>query len=184
MHNDLRKIYILKRRKLSDKFVTEAEKGIMSNFINSGKTKFSAYMSYMSINNEASVDLLNNYLIENKKMLCLPVTNPNFSLTPFKFNDKANMRLGKYNIQEPHNSIEFAVGKIDVVLVPGVAFDIYGGRIGYGKGCYDRFLKNTNMLKIGICYEFQLRKEKLFLKKTDIKMDYIITEANYFEVLK
>ncbi len=184
MDNDLRKIYILKRKKLSDKFVIEAGEGIRSNSINSGKMSFSAYMSYMPINNEASVDSLNNYLIENKKELCFPVTNQDYFLTPFKFTDKDNMRLGKYNIREPHNSIEFAVDKIDVVLVPGVIFDIYGGRIGYGKGCYDRFLENTNMLKIGICYEFQLRKEKLCLKETDIKMDYIITEASYFEVLK
>ena len=64
---------------------------------------------------------------------------------------------------------------IDIVIVPGVAFDKKYNRMGYGKGYYDRFLKDMTALKIGVCHSFQLVDE-IPSEPHDIKMDMIVTE--------
>ena len=62
-----------------------------------------------------------------------------------------------------------------LLLMPGVAFDKYGNRMGYGKGYYDKFLKDISAYKIGVCYSFQLL-DTIPALKHDVKMDMIITE--------
>ena len=63
-----------------------------------------------------------------------------------------------------------------VILVPGLAFDVRGGRLGRGKGCYDRFLKTlpSTIYKIGICFASQL-VEKVPMTKDDVFVDEVIT---------
>ena len=67
---------------------------------------------------------------------------------------------------------------VGICFVPGIAFDKSGNRIGFGKGYYDRFLKDKPQItKIGICYDFQLlKKVQIPFDEFDIKMDIIVTE--------
>lgn len=85
---------------------------------------------------------------------------------------------GSFGITEPIPDQSQAVSLEDcqVVLVPGVAFDRRGGRIGYGKGFYDRALQNCQGLKIGIGYTAQVSAEDLPCEKADIHMDWVVTE--------
>ena len=62
------------------------------------------------------------------------------------------------------------------LVVPGVAFDRRGGRLGHGKGIYDRLLKCSAGIKIGICYEWQIIDE-VPTGKDDVKMDFIVAET-------
>ena len=66
---------------------------------------------------------------------------------------------------------------IDVVIVPGCAFDLHRNRMGYGAGYYDRFLKliSDNCLKVGVAFDFQVMDE-IPCDELDIPMDIIITE--------
>ncbi len=66
-----------------------------------------------------------------------------------------------------------------VLLVPGLMFDPKGGRLGRGKGCYDKYLSNKEVLKIGVCSEEQIIKE-LTLEDHDIRMDVVITDQNIY----
>ncbi|MCB0386045.1 MAG: 5-formyltetrahydrofolate cyclo-ligase, partial [Bdellovibrionales bacterium] len=86
--------------------------------------------------------------------------------------------LGAFGILEPipEKSREVALSECQVVLVPGVAFDQKGGRIGYGKGFYDRALRGCGALKIGMGYSVQLSVDELPLEKGDVPMDWIVTE--------
>jgi 5-formyltetrahydrofolate cyclo-ligase len=59
--------------------------------------------------------------------------------------------------------------------VPGVVFDEYGNRIGYGGGYFDKLLSNVEAIKIGLSYEFQVLKH-IPHEEHDVKMDYILTE--------
>lgn len=62
------------------------------------------------------------------------------------------------------------------MIVPGICFDQKGGRIGYGKGFYDNYLKDISPYKIGICFKEQLLINELIkLSENDIKMNEIIT---------
>ena len=76
-----------------------------------------------------------------------------------------------------HNSCD-----IDLVIVPGVVFDVNMARYGRGLGYYDRFLsKLPNVKVIALAYDFQVSKRKLKLDDWDIKMDYIITEKRVIQ---
>ena len=71
---------------------------------------------------------------------------------------------------------------IDLVIVPGVVFDVNMARYGRGLGYYDRFLSRLSDVKvIALAYDFQVSKKELMLDDWDIKMDYIITEKRIIQ---
>jgi len=74
-------------------------------------------------------------------------------------------------IREPATGcIEIPPDDLDLVLVPGVAFDLHGNRLGRGKGFYDRLLQNFRGTKCGIAFDEQI-VEKIPAEKTDVRMD-------------
>jgi len=99
------------------------------------------------------------------------VSNPGRELVP-----------GAYNILEPAQWLEeINIDQIDLFLCPGLAFDTDGGRLGRGKGFYDRALAHSrgDAKKIGVCYPFQ-RVANTFSDGHDIRMDLVIdgTQSN------
>lgn len=78
-----------------------------------------------------------------------------------------------FGIPEPNGEIFNDYEQIDLVIVPGVAFDHQMNRMGRGKAYYDQLLKNLKAFKIGLCFSFQYLKEVPH-DELDIKMDYII----------
>lgn len=182
MKDSLRRIYINKRKKLHPDFIKKAGEGIAVNFLKSSLAFNNFYMSYYPINSEAPVMELNELLFKAGKVISLPVTNIDDSLQPIYLTDFNNFTEGKYKIPEPKDKVFIDPNKIEVVFVPGVVFDRSGGRAGYGKGCYDRFLWQTAAIKIGVCYEFQIHENQLNLETHDIRMDYLLTENAIYEV--
>ena len=82
----------------------------------------------------------------------------------------------QFGIGEPTGPIWTDLDAIQIIIVPGVAFDRSGNRMGRGRGFYDRMLKSTvGALKIGIAYDFQMLDE-IPVEPHDVKMDRIITE--------
>lgn len=73
-------------------------------------------------------------------------------------------------------------GEIEVVVIPGSAFDRYGGRLGYGGGFYDRFLvrQAETAFRVALAFELQLADEMLPLEPHDQKVDCLVTEENVF----
>ena len=69
-----------------------------------------------------------------------------------------------------------------LMILPGLAFDFNGNRLGYGKGFYDRYLKKGNFIKVGLAYDFQV-VDKLEVKEHDQKMDVIVTEKAVYSFL-
>ncbi|HCE42006.1 MAG TPA: 5-formyltetrahydrofolate cyclo-ligase [Lentisphaeria bacterium] len=86
---------------------------------------------------------------------------------------------GDFRIMEPREGIPSVPADVlnnILWLVPGVAFDFNGGRLGHGKGIFDRLLKGTSGIKIGICYDWQI-VDAVPAGENDIKMDFIVTES-------
>ena len=84
----------------------------------------------------------------------------------------------QFGIGEPDASLpEFtALDKVEMIIVPGVAFDHKGNRMGRGRGFYDRLLKSTpNAMKVGVAYDFQIL-DSIPVEPHDVKMNRIITE--------
>lgn len=111
----------------------------------------------------------------NHKTILLPVVTGS-ELAVRKFSPDT-MTKGAYGIEEPNGTDVTNYDTIELVIVPGVAFDKKGNRLGRGKGYYDKLLpKLTNAKKIGICYSFQLC-EHIPNEKHDIPMDTVITKT-------
>jgi 5-formyltetrahydrofolate cyclo-ligase len=82
---------------------------------------------------------------------------------------------GKFGVREPaSNCAEIALNQFDLILVPGMAFDLSGNRLGRGRGFYDRLLENASGIKCGVGYDFQLL-EKIPAELHDAKVDFILT---------
>jgi 5-formyltetrahydrofolate cyclo-ligase len=92
------------------------------------------------------------------------------------FHHGRHLTRGSFGILEPQaNTPEISISEIDAFLCPGFAFDPNGGRLGRGRGYYDRMLARArpDALKIGICFDFQLVPDT-FSEPHDIPMDEVI----------
>jgi len=109
------------------------------------------------------------------KQLLLPLVVENdLRLLPYK--GKEHLQSGPYGILEPLNTDDEAHEKeIDLIIVPGIAFDRSFNRLGRGKGYYDRLLSGLTVPKIGVCFNFQLF-DTIPTEPFDKKMDMIVTE--------
>ena len=108
----------------------------------------------------------------------VPVTH-GVEIRPAEYSPDMPMATGEFGVSVPAKPIYANKHSIDLVLVPAVAVDRQKNRIGYGKGCYDRFLADMDCVKAAVCFDFQV-VEELTSKPHDIKMDYIITESGCF----
>ena len=109
---------------------------------------------------------------DHKKFFLPRVNGVNLELLPY---DESRLEIGSFHIEEPQGNETHPVEEIEVIIVPGVAFDRKGHRLGRGKGFYDRLLQNAKATKIGVGYEFQL-VDDLPTEPHDVKMNMIITE--------
>lgn len=110
-----------------------------------------------------------------KKQFFLPrVNGVNLDILPY---DESRLELGAFHIEEPSGENTVDPEEIELIIVPAVAYDRKGNRLGRGKGFYDRLLQTTKASKIGVGYEFQL-VEELPVEAHDVPMDMIITQDN------
>ncbi len=110
-----------------------------------------------------------------KKKIVLPVVTGE-DINFYAYAGKENMTKGALGISEPISSALISPENIDLFIVPGVAFDREGNRLGRGKGYYDRFLSVIDKPTIGLCYDFQLL-DQIPAEPHDKKMTMIITET-------
>ena len=137
-------------------------------------------MIYLAAFNEVRTEMIIDTLLQSGISVCAPVTNTeNTSITPYYIKDMKNLTRGAFKIAEPPRNSEAMKEDIDAIIIPGVAFDKKGNRMGFGKGYYDRFLWDFAGIKIGICYDFQLL-DKIPHISHDIAMDYIISEDEIY----
>ena len=107
-----------------------------------------------------------------KKHIILP-TVVGDDIIPVAYGEDTAFAVGDFNILEPQN--EPYTGGFDLIVVPGVAFDRNGNRLGRGRGYYERFLcQHLDVKRIGICFDFQLIDE-VPAESFDIRMDEVIS---------
>ena len=91
------------------------------------------------------------------------------------------LKKGRFGILEPAVPA-FATGnELDLILVPGVAFDRTGARIGHGGGFYDRLLPQYHAIRAGVCFDFQCL-DHLPVEEHDIPMSFIVTESQILKI--
>ena len=175
--NQLRKKYFSLRKKkyyeINKTFFLPLLKLIKS----SQKKKFIKLALYYPSNFEINVLKIlefNNISIQD---ILLPVIDKKKFMKFFSWKKNEILFVNKFGMLEPAKS----KAKLpDIMLVPLLAFDKNKYRLGYGKGFYDRYLNRylkqfKNILTVGVAFSFQ-KYHKLPINRTDIKLDFIITE--------
>lgn len=173
---EIRKEMLKKRDALQKDYVNEQSEKVfkllktINGFLNAN-----VIFIYVDFRNEIKTDKIINFL-KNKLVLLPKIDGEKM----YAVKKEEETKLNKYGILEPKSNDAYT-GKIDVCLIPLVACSKKGDRIGFGKGYYDRFLKNTNSLKIGLAYSWQV-SEDLKSEPFDVKLDIIVTEKEIIEV--
>ena len=128
--------------------------------------------SYMAIGEEVTLLRLMDLLAQERIPFAFPRVEGE-DMVFIEYNDNLDFEKSAFGIQEPVGGRGIGWEKA-AVLVPGIAFDLKGGRIGYGKGYYDRFLAaHPDYTPIGICFTEQVSEEPLPVEETDVRMKYL-----------
>ena len=177
MKNEIRNVIKAKRREMTKSQVGELSNACAEIFLKSVFYKNSKQiMIYQPLGNETDTTLIKETAFRDGKKLVFPVTDgESGDITPYIITKETVFSKGAFNVSEPQNCELADMSKTEVILVPGIGFDLRGNRIGFGKGCYDRLLAETSGTKIGYCYGFQVVSD-IPSEVFDVKMDYIITE--------
>ncbi len=130
---------------------------------------------------EPDTFLLIDWLQENHPEISIVVSRSNFNDHSMSHHPylKEDLKTNHYHIPEPQTT-EIYEGEIDMVLVPLLAFDQQGYRVGYGKGFYDRFLSEISTKKVGISLFDMLPEEISDVHQDDIKLDLCITPKQIY----
>ena len=114
-----------------------------------------------------------------RKRFYLPrVNGVNLDILPY---DRSRLHLGAFNIEEPTGDETADINDIELIIVPGVAYDRRGNRIGRGKGYYDRLLRDTRAVTIGVAYSCQLCDD-IEPDEFDVPVTYVITEDGIIKI--
>ncbi len=134
---------------------------------------------YSSFNNEVLTDTVFAEALESGREVFFPRADTERTELAFiAVSGPGELHPGLFSIDEPlHGGTELTAGELDLIVVPGVAFDTSGARVGYGKGFYDRALTGSNTMVAALAFDFQVMEgAKLPVQAHDIGVDVIVTE--------
>lgn len=183
MKATIRKEMLQKRKSLSPVEVDEKSSQILAQLIALGLLdRPQVVMCYMDFRNEVRTEALIEYLLSEEKVVVLPKVNPETNeLDLFQIQGFKDMVLSNYGILEPAEHLPAALpSDLDLILAPGVAFDLKGYRMGYGAGYYDKLLPQIrpDCAVIGLAFDLQVA-ESLPVEAHDQPMDSILTETRW-----
>jgi len=179
---EARKKYLDLRKKLDNVQILSKSVSISNNLLDLPLWEHDFYHIYLQIKEKNEVDTMPiiNILNSKKKKVLIPKSDfNNTTMKSFLLNDNTILKKNNYGITEPINNEEF-LGRIDVIFIPLVAYDLIGNRVGYGKGFYDKFLRNQNnkILRVGL--SFFNPEKRIKIDEHDENLDYCVTPNRIF----
>ena len=170
---------LIKERLALDAEVRRACSGVISEKLAQSGAFAAAgtVMAYLPVRGEVDLSALIAHALYEGKRLCAPVCrDAGNEMSAAELRSAEETVSGRFGIPRPAGGRIVSPEEIDLVIVPGSVFGRNFHRIGYGMGFYDRFLRKTRAVKIGVCYNFCLINE-IIPNEFDVKMDIIITET-------
>lgn len=140
---------------------------------------------YASMKSEVRTNIIHNYLNSMGINILYPairIYGRHKTMVFTKINDPKHLNFFKHGFPQPRKFQTWPRDSIDMLLIPGIVFDHYGNRIGYGSGHYDKYLSKFSGNNIGICYDFQLT-DAVPTDTHDRKMDKIVTNKRIIDIL-
>lgn len=138
---------------------------------------------YHSLPMEVQTGGLIREMLRQGKEVYLPVTQKGRLMKAVRLRDADAVHRGAFKVMEPDGDEEIDPAQLDLILTPGLAFDRTGGRIGYGAGCFDRFLPKCRGLIIGLSLDAQM-VEKVPMEAHDVFMHRVATETGVIDCAK
>ena len=169
------------RAAIPDEQHREASEKIAQLFLESDFYKNAdTVLLYLSINREVRTRALVDQILADKKRLALPVCYDMGKMTFKYITSRDSLVKGKFSAPEPDDTCEEYVGGVPTVcVIPAIAFDKQGYRLGYGKGYYDRYLSRFNVLRVGFSFD-ELFVDSLPHGRYDAACDAVITEKGVY----
>ena len=180
MKEKIRSSILKKRKNMTFSEVLEKSERIKEKIFHMDEFKDSkTVLFYISYDNEVYTHDMIKESYKLKKLVVVPKIIKNYHKilcsTLTRWDD---LFIGSYNILEPRNECfkEISLESIDLIIIPGIAFDCKGNRIGHGKGYYDRFLtKKITAHRLALAFEFQI-VDRIPTESHDVKVGKIVTE--------
>lgn len=166
------------KRKIEEEII--AETLLNSEIYKNSKSIF----IYNSFRSEVDTSYIIEEALDFGKIVALPITNPiDHSMEAYEINKDSVFIQDAYGIQSPDKKTSKIINpkEIDLAIVPMLAYDSYGNRLGYGGGYYDRYLPRLreDAIVVGLAFSNQF-VEEIPIEKYDKKLDYVIT-VKYIE---
>lgn len=172
---ELRQLIRTEKRRFSQQELAEASLLVIHRLFSHPRLAAAkTVMMYWSLPDEVETHAAVNALTAMGKTVVLPIVVDNEHLQLCKYTDLDCLKTGAYGIMEPQGEPFSAIDTIDLIVVPGMAFDPEGHRLGRGKGYYDRFLATMpTVYKIGMCFDFQ-KKSHVPFAEHDMLVDEVL----------
>jgi len=180
-----RNILLKKRKKLYLNNTAASQKILYNLKYLNNFSNYKIIASYNSIKSEISTKYINEFILKNNKILCLPAIDKTSNVLIFrKYNFETKLISGKFGILEPsETNIELLP---EIILTPCLGFDKNGFRLGYGGGYYDKTFVNLKkkfhkFISIAVAFEGQ-KVDEIIHDNLDQKINYILTEKELYKV--
>lgn len=179
----LRKNTLELRRRMTFSEVSALSSRIQSRFMAGPLFRSSARLAlYSSFSNEVLTETLFMGALDGGKEVYYPKVLGG-GIEFLRVLDRGDLTPGTNEILEPQEGLDRAgLESLDFVIVPGIAFDASGVRIGYGKGHYDRVLKGLNRPIVAFAYGFQVIPGAIEAEDHDVRVTAIVTEERTIEI--
>ncbi len=175
--SELRKLLKIKRHSITDK--TYKDDTICNRLLHSEwYKKADTVLCYAALDDEINMDRVITQALSDHKKVALPVCIDDMGHMEFYYiNSLEDIKVASFSVREPDATESIKVNDFtnSICIVPAIAYDVSGFRLGYGKGYYDRFLSNYISLSIGLCYN-ELLVDKLPADEFDLPVNSIITQ--------
>lgn len=184
---EIRKIFTEKRSSLSDKEKSKRDDLILIQFQKLQLPEIQYLLTYypLALKHEPETELVTRYLQFLFPHMQIAIPQSDFRTSEMKamlVRDDTNYALKHYGIYEPENGVELDPLMIDLIIVPLLAVDKSGFRVGYGKGFYDRYLARCEekILTVGLSY-FEPVEKIEDTNPFDVPLKYCFTPESLYE---
>ena len=177
--NQLRQTMQKRIQAFENEYIENADKQIAGHILDSDLYKeATTIFTFITMNREIDVLPIVRQALKDNKTVCAPKCYDGGRMDALKISSLDDMIIGRKDVPEPEESCPLVCKEdIDLILVPCLAADISGYRLGYGGGYYDMYLESYKGNSLLLCREEQL-VEEIPVESFDISTGYLVTEAS------
>lgn len=179
----------IEQRQSASELICQHTVGIIDNYARS-ITHQPTILAYIPFRSEVDITPLIRHCWEANYKLAVPKVDKRLlSMEAYEIHSFVELEPGAWGILEPSALIAklTALHTIDIIIIPGLAYNREGSRLGYGSGIYDRFISRydalglSRPLMLGVCFDIQLH-DSIPTEQHDLRVDRIITEEAVYDI--